>query len=78
MLTPDQIADGWLPHDGGTCPVPLDSRPAVMFRDGFDASDNGEWLMASQWVFGGNGQNLWMWQRHGPADIIAYKEEPKP
>jgi len=34
MLTPYQIVDGWLPHDGGPCPVPLDSRPVYMMRDG--------------------------------------------
>jgi len=34
MLTDEQIADGWIAHDGGECPVPLDSRPGIMFRDG--------------------------------------------
>ena len=47
MTTPEQIAgpteamlaDGWIKHDGGPCPVPLDSRPLVMFRDGFGVDD---------------------------------------
>ena len=26
--------DGWIVHDGKGCPVPLDSKPGVRFRDG--------------------------------------------
>jgi hypothetical protein len=29
-LTPEQIAEGWLPHDGGPCPVPLDSMQCML------------------------------------------------
>ena len=32
MLTPEQIADGWVEHDGGPCPVPMDSRPEMLFK----------------------------------------------
>ena len=34
MLTPDQIADGWIEHVGGPCPVPLDSMVATLWGDG--------------------------------------------
>lgn len=27
MLTEEMIADGWRSHDGGPCPVPMNSRP---------------------------------------------------
>jgi hypothetical protein len=34
MLTEEMRAAGWIEHDGGPCPVPLDSMPDIMFRDG--------------------------------------------
>ena len=33
MLTDEMRADGWIEHDGKGCPVPANSKPAVMFRD---------------------------------------------
>lgn len=66
-LTPEMIAVGWLPHDGGPCPVPLDSMVTVMLRSvgrsqptlasDFDWSHVAEHLAASDF------------------DIIAYKLE---
>lgn len=35
MLTDEQRAAGWIEHDGGPCPVPMDSKPGVMFGDGY-------------------------------------------
>jgi hypothetical protein len=65
-LTEQQIADGWKPHDGGPCPVPLDSKPEVLCRDGYiyDAT-----FKARQ--YGG----LWR-SKHTQASrgIIAYRE----
>lgn len=70
MLTPEQIADGWIEHDGGPCPVEPDSRPTVLFRDG-EIADNGE--EAASWV--------WEHQNFGRAfehlHIIAYRPEPR-
>ena len=69
MLTPEQIADGWKPHDGGPCPVDGSSRPDLLFRDG-------EILME------GDGCNArhWDWSHSTSKtacdDIIAYQEEP--
>ena len=34
-LTPEQIADGWIEHDGGTCPVHPDDLVWTMLRYGF-------------------------------------------
>ena len=73
-LTPEQVAAGWIKHDGGPCPVPLDSSPAVMFRDG------------EKWLHGGRivpvSARYLDWQlspKHdAPDDIIAYKEDPQP
>ena len=66
-LTPERIAAGWLPHDGGDCPVPADSRPRVMFRSGMVM--RGPQLTARGWNW-----------RHSPKrdsfdDIIAYLPE---
>lgn len=34
-ITPDTpLPEGWERHDGGACPLPADSKPAVMFRMG--------------------------------------------
>lgn len=66
MLTPDQIADGWIAHDGGPCPVPFDDRVSVMCRDGVILHDDEEGDCAGNWYWhhdGGNG------------DIIAYHPE---
>ena len=66
-LTPEQIADGWIEHDGGECPVPLDSRPKILWGDG--------WITKSDKVPAGDWDDSW---RHcGPIKhhIIAYKPE---
>ena len=34
MLTDQQRADGWIEHDGGPCPVPLDSYVETLWDDG--------------------------------------------
>lgn len=68
MLTPEQIADGWIAHDGGDCPVPLDSRPAVLFRDGE--------------IINGRKAENWVWEhkafpiRLTHVHIIAYRPKP--
>lgn len=36
MLTDELRAAGWIEHDGGPCPVPLDSWPEVMFASDGD------------------------------------------
>ncbi len=68
MLSEELRAQGWIEHSGGPCPVPLDSKPGVMFRDG-EVADVGD--MASAWV--------WEANSFGPAfadlHIIAYKPE---
>ena len=68
------LPDGWTAHDGGPCPVPLDSKPGVRFRDGYQ-QPVGE-ILAGQWVIPDQGTDLWQWSREGLADIIAYRKEP--
>lgn len=66
MLTPEQIADGWIAHDGGPCPVPLGSRVTIMCRGGETDTDEAR---------------KWWWGRSTPIhryDIIAYRPEPRP
>lgn len=74
ILTEERIAAGWLSHDGGPCPVPLGSRPGVMFRDGEvwqpGVCSAGFWAMAPD-----------SWQHEDSDhsyDIIAYRPEPQP
>lgn len=73
MLTPEQIADGWKPHDGGPCPVPLDSYPDIMLETG----DTFEMVLAGFWS-----SSRWTGKRGPrqvgrlPSRIIAYREEP--
>lgn len=73
MLTPEQIADGWKPHDGGPCPVGLDSIVSVMFADGgIDGS-----IYAGFWSAEMPGMDS-QWEGECDPDdwIIAYREEP--
>ncbi len=69
-LTDEMIAAGWLPHDGGPCPVPLDSRPGVMFRDG-EIVPPGEFT-AGPWRWD---RPLKSVARRESRDIIAYRPE---
>jgi len=71
MLSEQQIAEGWLPHDGGPCPVDYDSRPSVLIA-GFTRPHDASGDKARDYV--------WMHATHVPhaARIIAYKPEPKP
>lgn len=64
MLTVEQIADGWKPHDGGKCPVDPDNVADALLR-------NGEPLSKSSW-----GEGYWIWSDKLPEiDIIAYKDQ---
>jgi len=78
-LTPKQITDGWLPHDGGPCPVSLDSKPGVKFNTGLDYPPS--WKLASLWVSADYGFDCWQWETSEatpPRRIIAYKPEQNP
>ena len=72
-----ELPKGFIPHDGGTCPVPLDSKPAIMVRSGEIESED-SWP-ASFWAAGGD--DWWRHQGNPRNNIIAYKptqQEPKP
>lgn len=65
MLTDEMKADGWIEHDGGPCPVPLDSKPGVIIR-GFDRNHD----------ISGDPADYYLWPhcRATPsANIIAYR-----
>lgn len=70
MLTEEQKAEGWIEHDGGPCPVSLDSRPAVMFRDGYI-------IPAGERNAGWSLNGYWMHHKgfHASEHIIAYRPE---
>lgn len=58
-LAPEQIADGWIEHDGGPCPVPPGSAPTVRLRSGSEGIQVACCLV---------------WEHDGRSDdIIAYK-----
>jgi hypothetical protein len=63
ILTPEQIAEGWVEWHGGKCPVFLDSSPTVMLRNGKIPCDD----MADSWIWRHAGQD---------DDIIAYRPDP--
>ncbi|QOV92586.1 hypothetical protein [Novosphingobium sp. ES2-1] len=73
MLSEAMKAEGWLPWNGeGPCPVPLDSRPDVMFRD----SEIERAMKASFWAQ--PGPDWWKHQSDiRSEDIIAYKPEAR-
>lgn len=73
MISEQQIAEGWLPHDGGPCPVADDVlvRVLILKVDGTLSEPNIK-LPAKA--------NRWHWQipQHLSGAILAYKPEPKP
>jgi hypothetical protein len=66
-LTEQMKADGWIEHDGGPCPVPLGSKPAIMFRDGQTYDQPTAFAAAWHWSQ--------LNQLSSMGDIIAYKPE---
>lgn len=69
MLTPEQIADGWIAHDGGKlAPVAGDTIVAVMYRGDEDASKGVRIPYA-------NASRLTWWHDGADDDIIAYRAE---
>lgn len=62
---------GAVEHDGGPSPVPLDSKPSVMFGDGKTCRG----IPARNWIFPAHKKNFWIWSNAGPASIIAYIPE---
>jgi hypothetical protein len=74
MLTPEQIADGWIEHDGGGCPVDRDSETHVLFADGeIDLTYAGFWSAPFP-----NADDQWAWECSPEDRIIAYKPELTP
>lgn len=64
-LTPEQIADGWIAHDGRGCPINFDDLTCIMLRDGM-----------STYTPCRSGSLRWDHQSpSSPYDIIAYKLE---
>ena len=65
VLTPAQIADGWLEWHGGECPVWRGSAPSVILRDGLTVKT------AHAYAEG------WTWRHcNNDSDIIAYRPDP--
>jgi|JI6StandDraft_1071083.scaffolds.fasta_scaffold744367_1 hypothetical protein len=62
MLTDEQIADGWIAHDGGECPVPPKARVlCILRRYPFDLEGSA---------------SFFRWSHDGTStDIIAYIPE---
>lgn len=74
-LTAEQIADGWIEHDGGECPVPRDALVKVRFRNGDEQSGR------ACWFDGGISYKPsdWNWQKSRSQHnswIIAYRKAP--
>ena len=65
LVTPQPSADGWIPWEGGDCPVETKGHDLFLrFRDGSEHSD---------YVTRARGYDC-KWERRGhPADIIAYR-----
>ncbi len=72
VLTDEQLADGWIEHDGGPCPVALDSLVQIFHRGGHANKHFTPAGWSDEW-------GRWQW-KGGPYDgwnenIIAYKLE---
>jgi hypothetical protein len=64
------LPEGFIPHDGGPCPVPLDQQVTVLFADGMqDESEAGFWTGWEK----EDAENLWKWECDPQDRIIAYR-----
>jgi len=65
MLTPEQLADGWIAHEGGSRPVDMWKPVTIMRRDGKTARHPDcrhlDWAIYPEYTH---------------TDIIAYRPEP--
>lgn len=69
MLTPEQIAEGWIEHDGGPCPVAMHIEITPLYRDKEDPRKG----MRRPFGYAG----AFDWAHDGEDDdIIAYRPEP--
>lgn len=69
MLSEEQIADGWKPHDGGECPVDGGVQITPMYRAPSDPQKG----VRIEWLISARALN---WTHDGADDdIIAYKEQ---
>lgn len=66
MLTPEQIAEGWIEHDGGE-ECPSDIPMQIMLVDG---SRSGHGISGRSWRWGRS-------TPIHPYDIIAYRPGPR-
>ena len=58
-------------HEGRPCPVPLNSRPTVLFRDG----SIGAKMPARTWTDRRTPNDFWKWVGNPEDNIIAYIPE---
>ncbi len=74
MLTPEMIADGWLPHDGGPCP--LESLTPVIIKVRGGEETRFETARSVVWEYG-----AMIWEICEPlprsAEVVAYKPETR-
>lgn len=61
-LTPEQIAEGWVPHNGGECPIKDDRTLHEVMLEGGNVPQRDR--RASQWIWSHKGWG---------SDIIAYR-----
>ena len=66
MLTPEQIADGWIAHDGGDQPLPADTVVDLIYRGPADANKG------IRIPFACTGRLAW-WHDGADDDIVAYR-----
>jgi hypothetical protein len=62
VLTPEQIADGWIEWHGGECPVWKGSHPVIKTSSGA--------------IMDGYTASFWKWGNNGDKTIIAYRPDP--
>lgn len=65
--TEAMLADGWIAHDGGPCPVDKWEPVTIMRRDGKTAKHPDSRFL--DWR---------PYEAYAHTDIIAYRPEPKP
>jgi hypothetical protein len=69
-MTPEQIADGWIEHDGGECPV-LEGKVWVMWENGLTCLQPAKPSWWTSW----NKPARYDRRRRQVGRIIAYRKD---
>ena len=76
VLDAEAGEDGWIPWEGGECPVPPETLVDVEFRNGVRRERSSAWVWSSN--LGPSDNDLWKHEGNPDCHIIAYRLHKEP